>query len=167
MRTSETCPRKAIALTFSLSLIVASQALADSPYQDAVYLPSETDNIQYGTGLTNNGASTKALMLDVYRPVVDPDYNIPVPTNTPAIILVHGGGFESTTENKSEFQPLADVYASLGYVVYSIDYRLYGDLPPNSSPGPADNFTPPPPGFDSFADLQLGDNANQRCGAGC
>jgi acetyl esterase/lipase len=32
-------------------------------------------------------------------------------------------------------------------------------LPPSSSPGPADTFTPAPPGFDTFPNLVLGGNA--------
>ena len=41
----------------------------------------------------------------------------------------------------------------------SINYPMYLDYPPNSSPGPADNFVNPPPPYQSFPDLQLGGNA--------
>ena len=79
------------------------------------------------------------------------------PAISPAIVLVHGGGFVSG--DKTDLTQLADEYASLGYVVVSINYRMYADLPPSSSPGPADNFVPPPPGYDTFPDLTLGGNA--------
>src|SRR5439155_6544261 len=41
----------------------------------------------------------------------------------------------------------------------SIKYRLYGQNPPSSSPGPADNLVPPPPGYTTFSNPQLGANA--------
>ncbi len=144
-------------LTLAVGLALAGRASAVSIYTDPIYNVSEMTNVQYGTGQVNNGAGTANLLLDVYQPTVNPMFNIPTPAETPAIVLIHGGGFVSG--DKGDMTPLAQAYAAYGYVVYSINYRMYGDLPPNSSPGPADNMTPPPPGYDTFPDLQLGDNA--------
>ena len=141
-------------LLLSIVISTAGQAMADTLYEQPLFNFSETSNIVYGTGLVQNGASSENLTLDVYRPT---QIATPVPANTPAIVLIHGGGFVSG--DKADMASLAEEYATLGYVVVSINYRMYNDLPPNSSPGPADNFTPPPPGFDTFPDLQLGDNA--------
>lgn len=138
------------ALVWCLTSSVATAAL----YRDFLFGVQTTSNLVYGTGPINNGADTMNLTLDLYRPTV---VATPLPASTPAIVLVHGGGFIGG--DKLDMAPLAQAYATLGYVVASINYRMYFDLPPNSSPGPADGFTPPPPGFDTFPDLQLGGNA--------
>ncbi|MEX2115129.1 MAG: alpha/beta hydrolase fold domain-containing protein, partial [Pirellulales bacterium] len=138
----------------ALLLCLTSSASGASVYHDFLFGVQQTSNIVYGTGPTNNGATTMNLTLDLYRPTM---IATPVPTSTPAIVLVHGGGFVGG--DKLDMAPLAQAYAALGYVVASINYRMYFDLPPNSSPGPADGFTAPPPGYDTFADLQLGGNA--------
>ncbi len=143
-----------VALTVCLLCVMHAPLAAATLYHDPLFGVQATSNVLYGQGLVQNGASNENLLLDVYRPV---QVATPLPAETPAIVLVHGGGFVSG--DKADMAPLAEQYASLGYVVVSIDYRLYADLPPNSSPGPADNFTPPPPGYDSFPDLQLGGNA--------
>ena len=135
-------------------LVFVARLDAASLYHDQLFGVQTTSNVVYGQGLVQNGASSESLELDVYRPVQG---STPLPAETPAIVLVHGGGFFSG--DKTDMAPLAEEYASLGYVVVSINYRMYGDLPPNSSPGPADNFTPPPAGYDTFPDLQLGGNA--------
>ncbi|HVU87004.1 MAG TPA: alpha/beta hydrolase [Pirellulales bacterium] len=143
-----------VALTLCLLSVVVARLDAATLYHDPLFGVQTIPDVTYGQGLVQNGASSENLLLDVYRPM---QVSTPLPAATPAIVLVHGGGFVSG--DKADMAPLAEQYASLGYVVVSIDYRLYADLPPNSSPGPADNFTPPPPGYDSFPDLQLGGNA--------
>jgi acetyl esterase/lipase len=143
-----------ICLTCVVLLALAGRLPADTTFETPQYNVQVTSNIQYGTGLVDNGASSENLDLDLYQPV---EVATPLPKISPAIVLVHGGGFVSG--DKTDLAPLADEYASLGYVVVSINYRMYADLPPSSSPGPADNFTPPPPGFDTFPDLTLGGNA--------
>ena len=143
-----------ILLALCVFVCFTSALRAAAPFHDSVYNVQETTDIVYGSGPTQNGTATEDLKLDLYQPT---QIAVPLPATSPAIVLVHGGGFVSG--DKADLTPLAQEYASLGYVVVSINYRLYGDLPPNSSPGPADNFTPPPPGYDTFPDLQLGDNA--------
>jgi acetyl esterase/lipase len=139
---------------WAICMAVSAPAWAVAPFWDPIYGVSVTPDIVYGTAPINDGAGTADLVLDLYQPT---DMGFPVPAGAPAIVLIHGGGFVGG--NKSDMAPLAIAYVNYGYTVVSISYRLYGDLPPNSSPGPADNFTPPPPGFDTFPDLQLGANA--------
>ena len=143
-----------LALAFCLLFVFVARLDAAALYHDLLFGVQTTSNVVYGQGLVQNGASSESLKLDVYQPVQG---STPLPAETPAIVLVHGGGFFSG--DKTDMAPLAQEYAMLGYVVVSINYRMYGDLPPNSSPGPADNFTPPPAGYDTFPDLQLGGNA--------
>jgi acetyl esterase/lipase len=135
-------------------LLLASSSQAGVLFHDSLFGVQVTPNVTYGTGPVNNGAGTMNLKLDIYRPV---QVATPLPATSPVIVLIHGGGFIGG--DKTDMAPLAQQYASLGYVVASINYRMYGDLPPNSSPGPADNFTPAPPGYDTFPNLLLGGNA--------
>jgi predicted esterase len=123
-------------------------------FHDSIFGVQLTSNVTYGTGPVNNGAGTMNLKLDIYRPT---KLATPLPANSPVIALIHGGGF--IAGDKLDMAPLAQQYASLGYVVASINYRMYSDLPPSSSPGPADTFTPAPPGYDTFPNLLLGGNA--------
>ncbi len=140
-------------LAFGIALCAAQSAVAQL-YYTPQFTYQVTSNVEYGTGLVQNGASSEDLMLDIYQPK---QVVTPVPAETPAIVLIHGGGFISG--DKTDMAQLAEEYAMLGYMVVSINYRMYGDLPPSSSPGPADNFTPPPAGYDTFPDLTLGGNA--------
>ena len=150
--------QRPILLACAAVLAVASRLPASTLYEDdTLFTVQKTSNIVYGTGQVsdgNNNVSSTNLQLDIYRPV---QTTVPVPANTPAIILVHGGGF--VNGDKGDMSDLAIEYASLGYVVASINYRMYFDYPPNSSPGPADNFVNPPPPYQSFPDLLLGGNA--------
>jgi dienelactone hydrolase len=107
-----------------------------------IFGAAKTSNIIYGTGAINNGSSTTNLRLDLWRPT-DIGQGA-VPANTPALVLIHGGGF--TSGSKNDFADVGPLFASFGYVVVSIDYRLAGTNPP-LEPGPAANLTPPAPPY--------------------
>ena len=143
-------------LALSTLLCLVRPLSAGVPFHDlGTYFPAETDNIVYGTAPVNNPPSSlESLTLDLYQPTF---IGTPVPANAPAVVLIHGGGFVGG--DKADMREIAQEYTSLGYTVVSINYRMYLDLPPNSSPGPADNFTDPGPPYESFPDLQLGGNA--------
>ena len=98
-----------------------------------------TANLLYGTGAINNGAGTLDLYLDYYEPT---DIGVPVPATSPGILLIHGGSF--IQGDKADLGFLANIYASYGYRVLSINYRLAGDLPP-LEPGPAQHAVDLPP----------------------
>lgn len=98
-----------------------------------------TANLLYGTGAINYGADTLDLYLDYYEPT---DIGTPVPATSPGILLIHGGSFISG--DKADLGFLADIYASYGYRVLSINYRLAGNLPP-LEPGPAQYAVDLPP----------------------
>jgi len=143
-----------IPLACVVLISLANQLRAGTVFHDPLFGVQTTSNIVYGTGPIDNGASTENLQLDLYQPM---QVATPIPAASPAIVLIHGGGF--VDGDKTDMTPLAQEYTSLGYVVVSINYRMYNDLPPSSSPGPADNFVAPPPGYDTFPNLQLGGNA--------
>lgn len=129
----------------AVSLLLAGPAAAlyaEPTYLDPIYGFATTTNIVYGTGAINNGSGTLNLLLDLYRPT-DIGQGA-LPAASPAIVLIHGGGF--TGGNKNDVAGLAQVYATYGYTVASISYRLLGHNVPETH-GPADAFTqePPPP----------------------
>jgi acetyl esterase/lipase len=64
------------------------------------------------------------LGLDVYRPD-NPDNVV-----GSALVLVHGGGFTSGDRASPDMVDAAQTFAALGWVCFSIDYRLLGDDPP-------------------------------------
>ena len=64
----------------------------------------------------------------------------------PGIVFIHGGGWGTDPETRSHYTSLCQAYASEGYVVYNIDYRLA------STTTGAQTGTPWP---DQIADVQL------------
>jgi acetyl esterase/lipase len=134
-------PRLSIAL-FLACLFGTTQLWAGTAYHDSIFGVSTTSNLIYGTGAINNGAGTLDLRLDLYRPT-DIGQGA-VPANSPAIVLIHGGGF--TSGNKTDLAPAANIFASFGYTVASISYRLAGSNPP-PEPGPGGNLIPPSPPY--------------------
>jgi acetyl esterase/lipase len=118
----------------------AGSALA-TPFLSPDYGTQVTTNLVYGTGAINGGAGTMNLTLDLYEPT---DIGTPVPATSPGIVLIHGGGFFQG--DKADLGYLATIYASYGYRVASINYRLGPDDPP-LEPGPSQTLQAPPPGY--------------------
>lgn len=77
-----------------------------------------TPNVEYAV------VSGKSLRLDVHRPAGKGP--------SPAIVLVHGGGFTGGAKGGYTGQ-LARHLAGHGYAAFDIDYRLKGDLGPSAS----------------------------------
>jgi dipeptidyl aminopeptidase/acylaminoacyl peptidase len=59
--------------------------------------------------------------LDAYVPDNDSE-------NRPVLMLIHGGGFTGGTKEQEPLVDLANYFAQRGFVVFSIDYRLRGDI---------------------------------------
>lgn len=112
---------KRIALPL-ISLLFAHDILALSPSQPPVVV--QTD-IVYGRAATESGQ--KDLLLDLYTPgIADPDATI---EKRPAIILIHGGSFQTGSKDDSTLVNMARDLAMNGYVAAVINYRLQGDKP--------------------------------------
>jgi acetyl esterase/lipase len=77
-----------------------------------------TPNVEYAV------VAGKSLRLDVHRPAGKGP--------SPAIVLVHGGGFTGGAKGGYTGQ-LARHVAGHGYAAFDIDYRLKGDLGPSAS----------------------------------
>jgi acetyl esterase/lipase len=64
----------------------------------------------------------RALTLDIYQPTSEPVLG----SQYPAMIVIHGGGWRNG-EPGSWFTPHNHYFASQGYVVFDIEYRLSGE----------------------------------------
>ena len=126
-----------IGIVFSLS---ASALQAGTMFIDPIYGVSKTTNIVYGTGAV--GAGTLNLELDLYQPTDIGGGALPA--LSPGIVLIHGGSFIGG--DKADLAFLAQTFATYGYTVSSINYRMLGDVVPPTS-GPADFLVFPPPPF--------------------
>ena len=95
-------------------------------YAEASYTVSVTSGIAYGEGLSHeawgSGNTTRhTLLLDVYEPE-------DAPANRPAMILIHGGGFQAGSRTHPALVEHAHYFAARGWVVFSIGYRLLRHL---------------------------------------
>ncbi len=109
-------------ISTSLCLIFSQFALALSPVPPAVVV--QTD-IEYGRAETENGS--KQLLLDLYTPGVD-DPSLPI-EKRPAVILIHGGAFQTGSKEDPTLVNIARDLVLKGYVAAVINYRLQGDKP--------------------------------------
>ena len=92
---------------------------------NTTYEVNITEDITYAEGLSHdswNSANTSVvpLFMDSYVP----DNNL---QNRPLLMLIHGGGFSGGSKQQEALVAMAIYYASRGFVVFSIDYRLRGD----------------------------------------
>lgn len=84
--------------------------------------------IQYGlsymTVTEGEVPSLQPMLMDVIQPDDAPS------AARPAVILIHGGGFESGSKEDEHHRETAFYLAGRGYVCFLINYRLMGDHPP-------------------------------------
>ena len=123
-------------------------ANAPSVWADSTFEVLFEDNVVYGSGMSHDGwggpvIDTIALELDVYAPDNQEE-------GRPALVVIHGGGFFGGSNEKRAFVELSNQYASRGWVVFSINYRLA-----------AQRGTVPASWLDSVQFLPQGSNPNQ------
>ena len=96
-------------------------------YRDQVFTSvTRTADVQYATGAGADGAPV-ALKLDVYRPDGDTQ------TRRAAVVFVHGGGYSGGDKGSGPSAQLAASFPKLGYVTFSVNYRLLA--PPGGCTG--------------------------------
>jgi dipeptidyl aminopeptidase/acylaminoacyl peptidase len=125
--------RAVVALALSTALLAGCTVPrpgGDSPlrYRDQVFSNvTVTGNLTYGsaTGIDGN---PETLKLDLYQPTGD------TVAKRPAMIWIHGGGF--TKGDKSSGAGKATLFAKLGYVAVSINYRLLSPVGCGGNPSP-------------------------------
>lgn len=82
-----------------------------------VFSVSVSRNLVYGAA-PGPGKAQEPLLLDLYQPAGDDV------ARRPAIVFVHGGGFKNGRKTFGPSAVMAKLFAELGYVTVSIDYRL-------------------------------------------
>jgi len=95
-------------------------------YAEPTFEVAMTKDIVYAQGLSHEtwgseSAEAMDLLLDVYEPVRFDDAVMP------AIVMIHGGGFNGGSKRTGWISEWAPWFAARGWVVYSIDYRVSGD----------------------------------------
>lgn len=103
-----------------ISCLFVHSVIAQLPYTEAGKYAVRTEkNIVYGMARNYMGYMD-TLLLDLYKPVDDNNEDRPV------LILIHGGTWLGgcKDEASSGIIPLANEFASRGYMVASINYRL-------------------------------------------
>lgn len=106
--------------------IITPEISAPTVKLNTTYEVSITEDITYAEGLSHdswNSVNTSVipLLMDSYVP--DNDLQ-----NRPLLMLIHGGGFSGGSKQQEALVDIANYYASRGFVVFSIDYRLRGDM---------------------------------------
>jgi dipeptidyl aminopeptidase/acylaminoacyl peptidase len=97
-------------------------------YRDQVFSGATvTNDLTYGSATGING-TPETLKLDLYQPTGD------AVAKRPAIVWIHGGGF--TMGDKSSGASKSTLFAKLGYVVVSINYRLLSPVGCGGNPNP-------------------------------
>jgi dienelactone hydrolase len=87
-------------------------------YRDPVFTEVKVKrDLQYGSAPDAAG-NPVALKLDLYEPAGDRE------TKRPALVWVHGGGYANGDKAADIAPDIAPVFAKLGYVVVSINYRM-------------------------------------------
>ncbi len=119
----------------SLSLLLfACGSSDDSPnsegipsvYQNSSFEVLTQTDLVYAEGLSHQSLNSQtaevlSLKLDVYSPNNDD-------TNRPAFVFIHGGGFSGGSKQQAQIIEMAQFFATRGWVFFSVDYRLLGDI---------------------------------------
>mmetsp|Transcript_9288 Transcript_9288/g.13809 ORF Transcript_9288/g.13809 Transcript_9288/m.13809 type:complete len:349 (+) Transcript_9288:37-1083(+) len=97
------------------------ESIVDTPQENYESIVLISD-VVYGKGAVSNGE--KDLILDIYHPSLNNDDE-----KYPLMIHIHGGAFIFGSKNDDYMTALSYYWASKGFVVASINYRLMGDSP--------------------------------------
>jgi dipeptidyl aminopeptidase/acylaminoacyl peptidase len=98
---------------------------------------SRVQDLTYGKGYVASGESY--VLKDLYFDLVEMDST---EENRPAVLMIHGGSFESGDKMKEEMVRQADALALAGHVCFLINYRLKGDNPPAPEDWEPDSYSP-------------------------
>lgn len=111
--------------SFGIELYIQNDSIPKVSYENMYDVEIE-ENLIYGYGLKHesfdfDNPTVKPLKLDVYRP----ENNF---KNRPVLVLIHGGGFKTGSKNNNNYVNLSNFFASRGWVVFTINYRLANDF---------------------------------------
>jgi|GEM_PF-596813 len=109
----------------AVSFFVAAAGCSGKDCADGlVCAPDITYGSGYVAGEDGSARTLTPLLMDVIEPEDDGS------VIRPAVILVHGGSFESGSKEDENHRAMAQKLAAAGYVCFLINYRLIGDNPP-------------------------------------
>ncbi len=112
------------------AIVTGAPAQVVLPSMDPIYPVSVDVAVRYGQGqIALPVPGSKNLLLDLYRPVGASTTG----ETSPALVIIHGGGFSGGSRTEANLATIARAMASRGFVVVSIDYRLQGERPQPSS----------------------------------
>ena len=111
--------------SFGIELYAQSDSTPKVSYE-AIYDVKIEKDLIYGYGIKHesfnfDNPTVKSLELDVYNP----ENNF---KNRPVLVLIHGGGFRTGSKNNNNYVNLSNFFASRGWVVFTINYRLANDF---------------------------------------
>ena len=100
-------------------MIARGQNCNSARYKQPIFTTRTTTNVKFGTATPYGAlALPQDLYMDIYEPVGD------TLSKRPLIVFQFGGAFLIGTRNQPVIPAFCEYFASLGYVVASIDYRL-------------------------------------------
>lgn len=94
------------------------------------YTYTVQSDVVYSQGEVNGGGTFVDLLLDLYIP---DEMTVADRKQFPLLVMIHGGFFQFGSKTNAEILQVAGEYASRGWIVASINYRLLGDNPVPSS----------------------------------
>lgn len=104
-------------------------------YQDRVYTVTVTSDIVYNANPTLTYLQDSGQLLDLYGPAnclytsgLGGAGAALVAANRPLLVWAHGGGFTQGSKTNSDAVYIAESFASRGYRVASINYRMFKQL---------------------------------------
>lgn len=109
-----------LSLLFTASTLTAQQC-SDCRYVSPIFDSVTMETIQFGRGVRANG-DTQELFMDMYQPYGD------TLSSRPLAIFAFGGAFVTGSRDDWYVQLICNHLAKAGYVVASIDYRIYDDI---------------------------------------
>ena len=93
-----------------------AQDCTNGRYQIPSFAVDSIMDVRYGANVDQDGVDSVELTMDIYYPQGDTD------TDRPLVLLAHGGSFIGGA--KEDMSAECRLFASLGYVSATIDYRL-------------------------------------------
>ncbi len=107
-------------------LFLSSNEKVSRVFYEPTYEVNVQRDVIYGYGLSHDSFNLEnpkqiPLKLDVYTPQNKS-------SNRPIVVLIHGGGFRGGSKEKPPFIAMSNFFASRGWVVFNINYRLLKDF---------------------------------------
>ena len=151
-----------IAAALFFGIAITNPGFAEELFIEPIFAPERTDSnrIYRADALRIDGTNT-VLRYDVYRPTKIAG-GPAVPETLPGMVLIHGGGFRMGNKNLPNIVEVAEYFASRGYVVATINYRLIDETNPMLDPAVESGPLPVSPPVDTEAYIEWANNLDNE-----